>query len=56
MASIESHLAVIEGQIECLEEHGHLKGPAEYWGFQDLRDAALKLRRIFVNNDRRMNE
>lgn len=55
MANIGEHLGIIEGQIECLEEQGHLRTPEERWAWEQLQTAAGRLRTIFVNNDRRMD-
>jgi len=56
VATIERHIAIMSDQAECLEEHGHLKQPDEWFALQKLTEAIEELRRVFVRNGRKLDE
>lgn len=56
MASLDEHIGLIEGQLECVTEQGHIKQPNEFWAIHEVWEAVRRLRTVFKTNDRRMDD
>lgn len=52
MATLEEHLGIIESQLECLEEQGHIKNQDEFWAIEDINDGIIRLKTDFIGNQR----